>query len=200
MKKHIKPPSQTWRTFLDNHIADIVSIDFFTVPTATFKRLFVFVVLSHERRRIIHFNVIQSPSAMWNGQQIAESFPWDSAPKYLIRDNDSIYGNEFITRLNAIGIQQVKTAFRSSWQNAYCERVIGSIRRECTDHIIVFSEAHLRKILREYCVNYYNSFRTHLSLNKDCPASRPVELTNSGEVIEFPVLGGLHHWYCHQDA
>jgi len=200
MKKHVKPPSQTWRTFLANHMHNTVSIDFFIVPTINFKLLFVFVVLAHERRKIIHINVTTSPSATWTGQQIIEAFPWDNVPKYLLRDNDSIYGADFTHRVNSIGIKQIKTAFKSPWQNAYCERVIGSIRRECTDHVIVLSEAHLRRILREYCDEYYNSFRTHLSLNKDCPESRPVEQVDRGEVIELPLLGGLHHRYCRKAA
>ncbi|MBT7616204.1 MAG: DDE-type integrase/transposase/recombinase, partial [Calditrichaeota bacterium] len=126
MKKHIKPPSQTWRTFLTNHMHNTASIDFFVVPTITFKLLFVLVVLSHDRRKIVHFNVTASPSAAWTGQQIIEAFPWDNAPKYMIRDNDSIYGADFKQRVNSAGIKQVRTAFKSPWQNAYCERVIGS--------------------------------------------------------------------------
>jgi len=149
-------PSQTWRTFLNNHIKDIASIDFFVVPTVTIKLLFALVVLSHDRRKIVHFNVTSSPTAFWTGQQVIEAFPWDTAPKYLLRDNDSIYGAEFTKRVNATGIKQVRTSFRSPWQNAYCERVIGSIRRECTDHFIVLNEAHLRRILRQYVDEYYN--------------------------------------------
>ncbi len=200
MKKHRKPPSQNWRTFLDNHITDIVSVDFFTVPTVTFKILFVFVVLSHDRRKILHFNVTKSPTAFWTGQQIIEAFPWDSAPRYLIRDNDGIYGAEFIKRVRGIGIQLVRTAYRSPWQNGYCERVIGSIRRECTDHIIVFNEAHLRRILHEYFNGYYNVVRTHLSLDKDCPVTRSVEYSDEGFVVEMPILGGLHHRYYRKAA
>ncbi|MDP8238817.1 MAG: integrase core domain-containing protein, partial [Candidatus Hatepunaea meridiana] len=145
-------------------------------------------------------NVTKSPTAFWTGQQIIEAFPWDTAPTYLLRDNDSIYGNEFTKRVNATGTKQVKTSFRSPWQNAYCERVIGSIRRECTDHFIVINEAHLRRILREYVDGYYNTSRTHLSLDKDCPESRPVELPSQGVVVEMPVLGGLHHRYSRKAA
>jgi len=195
MKKHIKPPSQTWRTFLTNHMHNTASIDFFVVPTITFKLLFVLVVLSHDRRKIVHFNVTASPSAAWTGQQIIEAFPWDNAPKYMIRDNDSIYGADFKQRVNSAGIKQVRTAFKSPWQNAYCERVIGSIRRECCDHIIVFSEAHLRRILREYVDCYYNVTRTHLALDKDCPEPRMIEMPDKGEVTNSPVLGGLHNRY-----
>ncbi len=129
MIKHRKPPSQHWRTFLDNHLKNTVSIDLFVVPTINFKLLFVLVVLSHDRRKIVHFNVTASPSAAWTGQQIIEAFPWDNAPKYMIRDNDSIYGADFKQRVNSAGIKQVRTTFKSPWQNAYCERVIGSIRR-----------------------------------------------------------------------
>ncbi len=195
MPKKPKNPSQTWRTFLTNHMHNTASIDFFVVPTITFKLLFVFVILSHDRRRIVHFNVTASPTAFWTGQQIIEAFPWDTAPKYLLRDNDSIYGADFSRRVNNAGIKQVRTSFRSPWQNAYCERVIGSIRRECTDHFIVLNEVHLKRILREYVDAYYNVSRTHLSLNKDCPEPRTVEHPSRGVVAEMPILGGLHHRY-----
>lgn len=148
MIKHRKPPSQTWRTFLNNHINDTISINFFVVPTVTFKILYVFIVIEHNRRKIVHFNVTNSPSAMWTGQQIIETFPYDTVPKYLIRDNDSIYGNKFENRIKSMGTESKPTAFRSPWQNAYCERVIGSIRRECCDQIIVWSETHLKQLLR----------------------------------------------------
>jgi len=200
MPRKPKNPSQTWRTFLSNHAHNLASIDFFVVPTINFKLLFVLVVLSHDRRRIVHFNVTTSPSAAWTGQQIIEAFPWDTAPKYLLRDNDSIYGAEFTRRVNAAGIKQVRTAFRSPWQNAYCERVIGSIRRECTDHIIVMNESHLRKILREYTDRYYNVSRTHLSLEKDSPEPRPCEQPAKGKVAEKPILNGLHHRYYRRAA
>ncbi len=167
--KKPKNASQTWRMFLANHMHNTASIDFFVVPTINFKLLFVLVVMSHERRKTIHFNVTSSPSAAWTGQQIIKAYPWDYVPKYLIQDNDSIYGAEFTRRVNSIGIKQIRTAYKSPWQNAYCERVIGSIRRECTDHIIVRNEYHLRNILREYVNRYYNASRTHLSLEKDCP-------------------------------
>jgi putative transposase len=139
--------------------------------------------------------VTKSPTAFWTGQQIIETFPYDTAPKYLIRDNDSIYGEEFRGCVDSLDIKQIRIAYRSPWQNAYCERVIGSIRRECCDHIIVFSEAHLRRILREYFSNYYNVARTHLSLDKDCPEPRVIEMPDKGEVTNSPVLGGLHNRY-----
>jgi putative transposase len=147
MIHHRKPPSQSWRTFLKNHVQDIVSVDFFTVPTATFRVLYVFVILSNARRRIVHFNVTDSPTAFWIGQQIVEAFPWDTAPKYLLRDQDGKYAEAFARRVESLGIKQVLISSRSPWQNPYVERVIGSIRRDCLDHVIVFSERHLRRVL-----------------------------------------------------
>ena len=166
MQRSNKPPSQTWRTFLDNHVTDLVSIDFFTVPTATFRILYVFVVLRHDRRQVVHFNVTQNPTAQWTAQQLVEAFPFDSAPRFLLRDRDAIYGEKVQRRIRSLGIKEVVTAPRSPWQNPYCERVIGSCRRDCLDHVIVLNERHLRKILREY-LSYYHTCRTHLSLNKD---------------------------------
>ncbi len=140
MVRHRKPPSQTWRSFLDNHVKDLVSVDFFTLPTATFRVLFVFIVLRHDRRRIVHFNVTDHPSAEWTAQQMVEAFPWDSAPRYLLRDRDRIYGRYFNRRVAGLGIRQVLTAPRSPWQSPYVERLVGSIRRECLDHVIVLNE------------------------------------------------------------
>ena len=158
--RHRTPPSQTWRSFLKNHVPDLVSIDFFTVPTATFRVLFVFVVLRHDRRRIVHVNVTEHPSAAWTAQQIVEAFPWDSAPRYLLRDRDGVYGPSFTQRVVALGIQPVRTAPRSPWQNPFVERVIGSLRRECLDHLIVLDERHLTRMLREY-VDDSHACRTH---------------------------------------
>ncbi len=194
MVRHRKPPSQGWRTFLDNHVGDLVSIDFFTVPTVTFRVLFVFVILAHERRRIIHFNVTESPSAKWTAQQIVEAFPWDTAPRYLLRDRDGIYGHEFTSRVDHMGIKGVKAALRSPWQSPYVERLIGTLRRDCIDHVIVVGENHLRRMLRDYLV-YYHSCRTHLSLEKDSPEPRKVESPDQGKIVEFPMVGGLHHRY-----
>lgn len=194
-----RPPSQSWRTFLANHARDMVSIDFFTVPTATFRVLHVFLVLDIARRQIIHFNVTTNPTAAWTGQQIVEAFPWDTAPRYLLRDRDRIYGSHFTSRVAAMGIEQVRTAKRSPWQNPYVERVIGSIRRECLDHVIVFDERHLRKVLREY-VDYYHHGRTHLGLDKDCPIARVVESPSLGPIRSKSVLGGLHHRYSRKAA
>ncbi len=194
-----KPPSPTWRAFLDNHFKDLISIDFFTVPTVSFRILFVFLVLSHDRRRILHFNVTAHPSAQWTGRQLLEAFPWDTAPRFLIRDRDGIYGNDFNRPVHALGIKQVLIAPRSPWQNPYVERVIGSIRRECLDHIIVFGESHLRRVLRSY-LHYYHGSRTHLALNKDAPQPRPIEPPAMGRIVEFPKVGGLHHRYSRQAA
>jgi len=194
MVRHRKPPSQTWRTFLQNHAKDLVSTDFFVVPTATFRVLFVFVILSHDRRRPLHFGVTSHPTTEWTAQQLLDAFPWDSAPRYLLRDRDTSYGEKFREAAGWFGIHEVLTAPRSPWQNAYVERLIGSIRRECLDHIIVLHESGLRRILKSY-FEYYERSRTHLALNKDAPVSRAVQLPEMGEVIELPQLGGLHHRY-----
>lgn len=200
MVKRKKPPSQTWRTFLDNHVKDLASIDFLVVPTVNFKLLYVLVVMLHERRRIVHFNVTDSPTAAWTGQQIIQAFPYDTAPKYLIRDNDKIYGFDFKEKVKACGITPIRTAYRSPWQNAYCERVIGTLRRDCLDHIIVFSRRQLMRVLREYVDFYYNTERTHLSLDKDAPEPRDVQSPESGRIVEIPILGGLHHRYFRKAA
>lgn len=199
MVRHRKPPSQGWRTFLTNHAKDIVSVDFFTVPAAAFRVLYVFLALSNARRRIVHFNVTDSPTACWTGQQIVEAFPWNTAPKYLLRDRDGKYGDDFVRRVESLGIKQVLISTRSPWQNPYVERVIGSIRRECLDHVIVFGEPHLRRVLRDYLA-YYHTSRTHLGLEKDCPRPRPVEPPDLGAVRTEPMAGGLHHRYFRQAA
>jgi transposase InsO family protein len=194
-----KPPSQSWRTFLRNHAKDLVSIDFFVVPTATFRVLYVFLVLEHQRRRVVHFNVTEGPSAQWTGQQLVNAFPYDSAPQYVIRDRDKIYGAAFVRRVRAMGIEQVLTAPRSPWQNPYCERVIGTLRRDCLDHVIVIGEQHLRRILRNY-LEYYHGSRTHLALDKDAPEPRQRESIEGGRVIALPMVGGLHHRYTRRAA
>ncbi len=194
MVRQKKPPSQTWRTFLENHTDCIAGIDFFTVPTATFRILYVFVMLSHDRRHIVHFNVTAHPTAQWTAQQLFEAFPFDTAPRYLLRDRDAIYGDMVQRRIKSLGIEEVVTAPRSPWQNPFCERVIGSIRRDCLDHVIVINERHLRRILREY-IDYYHTCRTHLSLNKDPPETRAVEPPEMGNIIAFPRVSGLHHHY-----
>ena len=188
------PPSQSWRTFLDNHVRDIVAIDFFVVPTATFRVLYVFLVMSHDRRRILHFNVTASPSARWTTQQVREAFPYDTAPRYLLRDRDSIFGADFVRCVKSMGIEEVITAPGSPWQNPLCERLIGSIRRECLDHVIVLNERHLLRVLHSYA-SYYHSSRTHRSLHDDSPDSRPVEPPEMGDVVALAQVGGLHHRY-----
>ena len=192
MIRHRKPPSQTWRTFLANHVSQLASVDFFTVPTISFHVLYVFIVLAHNRRRILHFNVTTRPTAEWTAQQIVEAFPFDSPPRYLLRDNDQIYGREFRRQLEVMGIHEVRTSLRSPWQNAFAERVIGSIRRECLDHVIVLNEESLRRTLHSY-IGYYHASRLHLSLEKDSPTPRTVQ--SVGSVIAIPQVGGLHHRY-----
>ncbi|HXN81790.1 MAG TPA: integrase core domain-containing protein, partial [Myxococcales bacterium] len=199
MPRRPKQPSQTWRTFLQNHLADLVSVDFFVVPTATFRVLYVFVVVLHHRRRIAHFNVTDSPTAAWTAQQIVDAFPEDSAPRYLLRDQDSIYGAEFRRRVKGMGIAEVLTAPRSPWQNPFAERVMGTIRRELLDHVIVLSEEHLRRRLQSY-LRYYHASRTHLALEKDAPEPRAVEPPEHGRVVALPLVGGLHHRYVRHAA
>lgn len=195
VKRRPGPPSQSWRTFLKNHMDCTAACDFFVVPTVTFRLLFCFVVLGHERRRILHFNVTEHPSARWTAQQIVEAFPADGTePRYLLRDRDSIYGGYFRRRVKNVGIEEVLIAPRSPWQNPYCERVIGSIRRECTNHLIVRNAAHLRKILSGY-MDYYNGSRPHSSLDGDAPTGRQVETATKGTVVAIPQVGGLHHRY-----
>ena len=194
-----KPPSQSWRTFLDNHVRDIVAVDFFTVPTATFRVLYVMVLLYHERRRVVHFNVTEHPTAQWAAQQVVDAFPYDEAPRFLLRDNDGIYGVDFQRRVKGLGIEEVLTAKRSPWQNPYAERVIGSIRRDCTDHVIVLGERHLLRILSVY-FEYYHGSRTHLSLDRNAPVPRELEPPDRGSVISIPMVGGLHHRYSRRAA
>jgi putative transposase len=188
------PPSQIWRTFLANHVPDIAACDFFTVPTVTFRVLYVFIVLRHDRRQVVHFNVTTNPYAQWTAQQIINAFPYEEAPRFLIRDRDDIYGDYFTKRVEGMGIEEVPIAPRSPWQHPYCERVIGSIRRECLDHVIVLDERHLYRILTAY-FDYYHNSRPHLSLDRNSPAPRDVEGPSLGEVVSIPQVGGLHHRY-----
>jgi putative transposase len=192
--RHRNPPSQTWRTFLENHADCLVGIDFFTVPTATFRVLYVFIVLSHDRRHIVHFNVTAHPSARWTAQQLVEAFPFDSAPRYLLRDRDAIYGEKVRRRIKSLSIEEVVTAPRSPWQNPYVERIIGAIRRECLNHVIIFNERHLRRQLKSYAI-YYHEARTHLSLDKQSPVPRSIEPPEQRKVVAIPHVGGLHHEY-----
>jgi transposase InsO family protein len=187
-------PSPTWKAFLKNHLKDLVSIDFLIVPTIRFKLLYVLIVLAHSRRKVLHFNVTANPTALWTAQQIVEAFPWDRAPRYLLRDRDSIYGAAFQDRVGHIDIEEVKIAPQSPWQNPYCERVIGSIRRDALDQVIVLNERHPRRVLRTY-VDYYHHWRTHLALEMDAPESRAVQAPELGPVRKRPAVGGLHHHY-----
>jgi putative transposase len=189
-----KPPSQTWRTFLTNHAKSLVSSDFFVVPTVFFRVLFVFVILSHDRRRPVHVAVTQYPTSEWVAHQLLEAFPWDSAPRYLLRDRDGSYGVRFSEAARRLGIREVLAAPQSPWQNPYIERLIGSIRRECLDHVIVLNETGLRRILKSY-FDYYERSRTHLSLGKDAPIARPIQRIGTGTIIATPQVGGLHHRY-----
>ena len=189
-----KPSSQTWRTFLDNHVPDIAACNFFTVPTVNFRVLYVFIVLRHDRRQVVRFNVTTNPYAEWAAQQIINAFPCEEAPRFLIRDGDGIYGDYFTKRVASMGIEEVQTAPGSPWQNPYCERVIGSIRRECLNHMIVLNERHLHRILMSY-FDYYHNSRAHLSLDRSSPTPRAVEPPSQGEAISIPQVGGLHHRY-----
>jgi transposase InsO family protein len=185
-------PSQGWRTFLRNHAPDVAAMDLFVVPTIGFDLLYAFIIVRLDRRDLVWINVTTNPTAEWVARQITEAFPWDGAPGYMIRDRDRIYGTVVTRRLRAMGIRDKPTAPASPWQNGFAERLIGSIRRECLDHIIVLGEAHLRRVLKSYA-RYYNGVRTHRSLNKDAPVSRPVE--RSGVISSHALLGGLHHRY-----
>ena len=199
MVRQRKPPSQTWRTFLDNQIQQLVSVDFFTVPTVRFQVLYVFLVLAHERRRILHFHVTAHPTADWTAQQLRNAFPWDSVPRYLLRDRDRIFGDDFTRQVQDMGIEQVLSAPRSPWQRAFIERVIGTIRRECLDHVIVFNEVGLYQQIKLFTA-YYHESRTHLSLAKDSPESRAVQPPDQGRIVAVPHLGGLHHRYYRRAA
>jgi transposase InsO family protein len=194
MVRSRKPPSQTWRTFLENHAQQLVCIDFFTVPTLRFQVLYVFLVLAHDRRRIVHCNVTAHPTAEWTGQQLREAFPFDQIPRYLLRDRDAIFGPDFREQVRDMGIREVLSTPRSPWQRAYVERVIGSIRRECLDHVIVFQESSLRRTLDSY-LDYYHRSRTHLSLGKDSPEPRSIQPPGMGCVVAISQVGGLHHRY-----
>lgn len=194
MPKRRNPPSQIWRAFLDNHVNDLVALDFFVVPTATFRVLFVLLVLAHDRRRGVHYNVTEHPSAEWTARQVVQAFPWDTAPRYLLHDRDSIFGARFRRGVKCMGIEEVVTGPRSPWQNPYVERQIGSVRRECLNHVIVFNDRHLKHLLRSYFAHYHAA-RTHLALEKQCPQRRPLEEPSQGNIFAFPHSGGLHHEY-----
>jgi transposase InsO family protein len=194
MVRGSKPPQQTWRTFLENHLKTVVSVDFFTVPTIRFQVLYVFLVLAHDRRRILHLAVTAHPTAEWTAQQLREAFPWDTTPRFLLRDDDRIFGADFTKQVKELGVKEVLGAPGVPQQRAYIERVIGTIRRECLDHLIVFNEATLCRHLNLF-LTYYHETPTHLSLEKDAPASRLVQSPEMGRVTAVPQIGGLHHRY-----
>jgi putative transposase len=177
---------QTWKTFLHNHAKELIAVDFFAVPTATFRVLYIFIILAHERRKVLHFNITHSPSAAWTAQQLSEAFPYSNPPRYLLRDRDGIYGLEFVRRTLGLGLQQKLIAPRSPWQNPFVERLVGSSRRECLDHLIVLHEQHLRRRLTDY-ISYYDLHRTHRSLEEDCPQPRAVEPPDQGNIIAVPL-------------
>jgi putative transposase len=187
-------PSPTWRSFLRNQAAGIAAIDMFVVASASFRLLYVMIILAHDRRTIVRFDVTRDPTAGWLARQVTDAFPWDTTPRYLLRDRDASYGRDFHKQVDAMGITEVVSAARSPWQNAYVERVIGSIRRECLDYIVICNERHLRRVLSTY-IDYYHRTRTHLSLDKDCPDPRPIMPDWIGRVVAFPQVNGLHHRY-----
>jgi transposase InsO family protein len=199
-----RPPDrgkqQRWMTFLRNHREAITAMDFFVVPTVSFRLLYVWFVIDHERRRIIHFNVTTSPTALWVSQQLREAFPENSAPRYLIFDNDSIFSDDVSRSIKTLGITPKRTAFRSPWQNGTAERWVGTCKRELIDHVVVLGGDHLRRLLRDY-VRYYNADRVHTRL-ADAPEGRPVEVRPSfgAKVLGMPRVGGLHHRYAWQEA
>jgi len=186
------PPSQGWRTFLRNHASDIAAMDLFVVPTIGFDLLYGFIIVRLGRRDLVWINVTTNPTAEWIARQLTEAFPWNEAPRYLIRDRDPLYGTIVTRRLRAMGIRDKPTAPASPWQNGFVERLIGSIRRECLDHLVILSETHLRRILKTYAC-YYNDIRTHRSLDKDAPVYRSMQ--RIGIISSRPILGGLHHHY-----
>jgi transposase InsO family protein len=192
MVKRCGPPSQGWRTFLCNHAPDIAAMDLLVVPTIGFDLLYALVIVRLDRRQLVWINATQHPTAEWIARQLTEAFPWHQAPRYLVRDRDRSYGDVALRRIRAMGIRDKPIAPASPWQNGFAERLIGSIRRECVDHIVVWGEGHLRRILRAYA-HYYNTIRTHRSLDKDAPAFRSVERV--GTITSYAILGGLHHHY-----
>lgn len=198
MVKRRGRPTQDWKTFIRNHLGESAAIDFLTVPTIMFRTLYVFVVLSLDRRRIIHINVTYHPTAEWTAMQLLQAFPFETASRYLIRDRDRIYGAVVGEMLDTLGIEQKVISARSPWQNGYCERVVGTIKRECLNHMIVLGENHARRILKSY-LEYYHGSRTHLGLDKDTPDGRTVELPELGAVKRRPMVGGLHSRY-YRDA
>ncbi|MGA7453746.1 MAG: integrase core domain-containing protein, partial [Rhodoplanes sp.] len=192
MMRRRRPPSQSWRTFLRNHAEAIAAIDLCVVPTVYFERLFAFIIIGHGRRQLLWFAVTRHPTAEWLAQQIVEAFPWETPPTYLVRDNDGAYGPVFQRRVRTMGIRDRPISPRSPWQNPYAERLIGTLRRDCLDHVLIFGARHLRRVLAAYSA-YYNETRTHLSLDKDAPSGRRIQ--RHGVIVTVPILSGLHHAY-----
>jgi transposase InsO family protein len=192
MVKRVGPPSQRWGAFLRNYAPEIAAMDLFVVPTVGFNLLYTFVIVRLDRRELVWLGVTGNPTAEWIARQITEAFPWNEAPRYLIRDEDGIYGDRVRRRIEAMGIRDRPIARGSPWQNGYAERLIGSIRRECLDHVVILGAAHLQRILRAYA-HYYNNLRTHRSLDKDAPTRRSVQ--SVGRITSQAVVGGLHHQY-----
>ena len=192
-------PTQNWKTFLKNHLDQTVAIDFLTVPTVMFRTLYVFVVLSLDRRRIVHLNVTYNPTAEWTALQLRQAFPFETAPRFLIRDRDGIYGYEVEQAIKQLGMEELVISPRSPWQNGYCERVVGTLKRECLNHMIVFGERHTRRMLLKY-LRYYHESRTHLGLDKETPERREVEGQELGPVRRRAMVGGLHSRYYREAA
>ncbi len=191
-----KPPSQSWRTFLRNHAPHIWAADFFTVQTLTFKTLYVFFFISHHRRELVHVNVTAHPTMEWVWRQLIEATPWGKQPSYLIRDRDSSYGGSFNLKAAMLGVKAILTPAQAPKENAVAKRVVGTLRRECLDHIIVINERHLRRILKEY-VAHYNGARPHRTLALEMPMGPPFLVVPPARVgiVARPILGGLHHEY-----
>ena len=203
MPKRPAPPGslESWKTFLRNHAPDIAAMDFFAVPTLSFRVLYVFVAIQHGSRRILHVNVTEHPGSQWLVQQLREAFPGDEVPRHLLHDRDCIFSDLVDGAITSMGIEPKRTSFRSPWQNGLCERWIGSCRRELLDHVVPFGEAHLRRLLLEY-VRYYHDDRTHLGLGKETPARRPVipRPSRGANVVSLPRISGVHHRYEWRDA
>ena len=197
--KEDRPTAPGWKTFLKLHAHEFASMDFFVVPTVGLKVLFVLIILGHDRRRMLHFNVAEHPTAEWTAQQLIEAFPFDTAPRFLLRDGDAKFGKKVRRKLDTMGIREVVTAPASPWQNAYAERLIGSIRRELLDHVVILNERHLRRLLGSY-VAYYNEWRTHRSLSGDAPEPWPVRWAGPADVAQFSAVQGLHHYYLPEAA
>jgi transposase InsO family protein len=192
-----RKPSGTWKAFLRNHVDASWGMDFFTVTTLNFRTLYVFLVLEHGRRIVRHFAVTEAPYMEWVVQHLREATPFGARPKYLFRDNDEIYGPGVPRFLKNSGIEEVRTAYRSPWQNPYCERIVGTLRREILDHVIVFGEEHLERLLREFLKGYYHPGRPHQGLARKppIPSARPIPTSGNTKVVSIPVVGGLHHRY-----